>query len=62
MADTHRYTGNHAQEFVVGDKALMVAPGSFLNLSKSDLENAHVKDMLNSGQLLELKSKGGEKE
>lgn len=53
---THRYVGNHAQEIIVGDKVVMAEPGYMLTLSADDLEDAHNKDLVDNGMIVDIKS------
>lgn len=59
MADTHRYVGNHAAEIL----GVMREPGEMLTLSKEDLNDPHVADLINIGTVTTLSDfgKGGEK-
>lgn len=50
--NTHRYVGNHAQEIL----GAMREPGEFLVFDKDSLEDAHVKDMIDSGMIVDLRS------
>lgn len=52
--DTHRWTGNHAQEVSVGDKRVMLAPGDFVTLSKDDAANPDNAELVESGLLMTL--------
>jgi hypothetical protein len=54
---THRYVGNHPQEFVVGETTVMVEPGGFVT---PDTEDPVVQEMVETGVLLDMK--GGETE
>lgn len=55
---THRYVGNHPQEFVFGESSLMLGPGDFVTLDAEALEDPVYKEMVETGVLLDLK--GGE--
>ncbi len=60
MADyTHRWTGNHPQQFSVGDKRVMLEPGGFLKLSKADLEHEDNAPVVNGGLLMDVAEKKG---
>lgn len=52
---THRYVGNSAKEIA----GTFYAPGDFLDLSKEDLQDSQVKEMLLNNQIMVLK--GGDK-
>lgn len=52
MADTHRYVGDHAAEI----DGVMREPGEFLSLSKEQLDDAHVADLVDTGVIVDLKS------
>lgn len=54
MADTHKFVGNHAAE-VAG---VMRGPGESFSLDAEQLEDVHVKDMLDNNLLMTLS--GGE--
>lgn len=61
---THRYVGGYARDIrLANDKTPMLAPGDFVTLSKDDLENEVIKEMLDSGSLIATatKAEGGEK-
>lgn len=56
---THRYVGDHAAEIL----GVMREPGEMLALSKENLEDDHVADLINVGQISTLSDfdKGGDK-
>lgn len=56
QTNTHRYTGTHAAEIV----GKMLGPGEFFSLTKDQLNDPHIKEMLENGTLLALDKKGGE--
>lgn len=52
---SYRYIGDHPQEFNVGDKVNLLAPGEFVTLSTDDLE-VH-KEWVDQGLLIEAEGK-----
>lgn len=52
-----RYVGSHAVEVYKGDKAVMLAPGDFIDLSAEDQK----RDENEGVELIPAKEGGGEK-